>query len=148
MTSKEDANPLTYSINIAQEYEAETTEIKEIEFCPVDMNINSPQLDCSIWYYDKDDKVIEYVPEIYYYSSKGEKITLQPTKTDEKGNKYFVNLKNMKKYYFEYPESYLKDGKTKIKFQITNNLKDSNKNDVPPGETLLDLSVRALFLLD
>ena len=54
----------------------------------------------------------------------------------------------MKKYYFEYPESYLKDGKTKIKFQITNNLKDSNKNDVPPGETLLDLSVRALFLLD
>lgn len=148
LTSKEDANPLTYSINIAQEYEAETTEIKEIEFCPVDMNINSPQLDCSIWYYDKDDKVIEYVPEIYYYSSKGEKITLQPTKTDEKGNKYFVNLKNRKKYYFEYPESYLKDGKTKIKFQITNNLKDSNKNDVPPGETLLDLSVRALFLLD
>lgn len=158
LTSAVDANPLTYHVSIAQEYNGDTVEDlsaqkKMIEFCPVETNIMSSKLDCAIFYYDPDNgNVKEYVSKIYYKDSSGTMQEITPTKTDEEGHPMFEYLKNMKSYYFEYPYDYLngtngKDIQRNIKFKITNNKKNGDE-DVKPGYTTLDMSVQALFQLD
>lgn len=158
-----DINDLSYQLSFAQEYnntveetasENNNEEMTKIYFCPEELNAISSKLDCSLYYDVNNTK--EYIDVIYdrdtdqpIYPARDENGQL---KLDGDGNPYYEDLKNMKEYYFLYPEKYLNEWKdaTGTEQQPRRNIVFKIKNDrvKKPGYTKLNMSVQALFQLD
>jgi hypothetical protein len=155
---------LNYTIEMAQDYDVlasafggdnelemgeylDGSDVYTVQFTPIDYNVRSTKLECTISYVYSDDTL---PPDSIRYID---------TVIDEDGNEHhadptthkFTDLANGQTYTFEYPKQYLydwSDGITnypmmrKIKFSVNNNLSAS------VTVTTLNMSIQPLLQLD
>jgi hypothetical protein len=140
----------SYTVEIMQEFDNDLTasgsvneqtaevfdagEYYEIKFQPVDFNLVSTTLECSIWYEADDGTRID----ITQITRNGVTIDADPA------THKFTGLQNGAEYIIQYPKSYLSDTnpKRKVKFEIKNNRSTST------SITALNLRAQPLFQLD